>query len=152
MSEASNEQVQHAYEAYTKHTLQTAVNYIEGDPAVDTIWIYTLISHGALETTAFFRFNGKFVDAYDLAEADANRDYDPHQLVSDLARDEHRALGKALKLLPQPPERIITTYNPQSGEVKGDWDYGGVILDEDDTPGRARDRWITSMGGTPLLT
>lgn len=152
MSEASNEQVQQAYEAYTQHTLQTAVNYIEGDPAVDTIWIYTLINHGALETTVYFRHNGTFVSSAGLANQDSSRTYDKYEFLEACTGDEHRELGQALKLLPQPPERIITTYNPQSGEVKGDWDYEGVILDEDDTPGRARDRWITSMGGTPLLT
>ncbi len=152
MSEASNEQVQHAYEAYTKHTLQAAVNYIEGDPAVDTIWIYTLISHGALETTVYFRHNGTFVSSAGLANQDSSRTYDKYEFLEACTGDEHRELGQALKLLPQPPERIITTYNPTSGELKGDWEYEGVLAAADDNALTARDQWIESMGGKRVFT
>ncbi|NNG21085.1 hypothetical protein HJ590_16260 [Naumannella sp. ID2617S] len=152
MSEASNEQVQQAYEAYTKHTLQAAVNYIEGDPAVDTIWIYTMISHGALETTVYFRHNGTFVSSAGLANQDSSRTYDKYEFLEACTGDEHRELGQALKLLPQPPERIITTYNPTSGELKGDWEYEGVLAAADDNALTARDQWIESMGGKPVFT
>ena len=154
MSTDPQERIKLAYEAYTRMVLQAAVNYIEGDEAVDRIWIYTDLGHEAIETALFFRFNGTFCSHSKIGEVDTSREYDPHGLLAEFEDEVEFELVDALREGPDFPERIITVYNPQSGELDSEWDYEDVLdpNDDRDTYGKARDRWIKQMGGKPVFS
>ena len=145
------EQVQSAYENYSRDMLQLMVNYIEGNPEVDRIWLYTDMNNDTIQTNPFFRFQGRTLDHNDIADEDTSHEYDIWELMNELAKSSSQVeLLRACRAAGAVPERIITTYDPHTGELESQWDYEGVKISEDDTYGRALDRWIRSMGGKPI--
>lgn len=146
-------QVQQAYEAYTREILQMMVNYIDGNPEVDRIWLYTDLNNDTIQTYPFFRFRGQFLDHNDIAEADDSHEYDVWALMDELAAAPTQVeLLRACRGLGERPDRIITVYDPQEGELSSEWHYTeDVLVGPDDNYGRALDRWITSMGGEPVF-
>ena len=147
----THEQVQLAYQRYIENTLQIMVNYIDGNPGVDRIWIYTDMGHQTIQSNSFFRFRGEFYDHNDLADAIEFPELDVLWLIDEVAAQTVQLdLVRACRAAGAVPERIITTYDPQTGELESQWDYEGVKIGEDDNYGRALDRWIRSMGGKPI--
>ena len=151
MNEDVQQRVQVAYANYSRMVLQAMVNYVEGDPDVAKMWVYTDMSHEAIETTPFFLYKGRMYNHGDIGQADASREYDPWRLLDQFEDDVEFELVNACRAAGAVPERIITTYDPQTGELESQWDYEGVKLSEDDNYGRALDRWIRSMGGKPIF-
>ena len=149
MSSKAQGNVQQAYQAYIEETLQIVVNYIDGNPEVDRIWIYTDMGHQTIQSSPFFRFRGGFYNHGDLPKADPDNEYDIVALVM-AGSDSDLDFVDACRAAGAVPERIITTYDPQTGELESQWDYEGVKIGEDDNYGRALDRWIRSMGGKPI--
>lgn len=151
MSQESQDRVRHAYEAYTQMVLQAMVNYVEGDEAVDRMWIYTAFDNDIIETAPFFRYQGQLRNHGDIAQADTSRAYDPWALLDAFEDEVEVELLDALRAYGEVPQRIITIYNPIEGGLDSEWDYEGVLTGPEDSYGLARDRWIQSLGGTPLL-
>ena len=150
MTEDAEEQVKSAYEGYSRMALQAMVDYINGNPEVDRMWVYTDMGHEKISTMPFFRYRGGFYNHADINDADPSREYDPWELISNFDRESQLSLVDACRAAGAVPERIITTYDPHTGELESQWDYEGVKISEDDTYGRALDRWIRSMGGKPI--
>ena len=150
MTQTPQDRVKLAYEAYSQLVLQAMVNYVEGDPRVDRMWVYTDMSYEAIETSPFFRFEARMVNHGEIGQLDSSREYDPWGLLDAIDMDVEQELVQACREAGAVPERIITVYNVDTGELDSQWDYEGVLQGEDDTHGRAMDRWIRSMGGQPI--
>ena len=151
MNEDAHQRVKTAYENYSRMVLQAMINYVDGDPDVDRMWVYTHMGHEVIETTPFFRYKGRMYNHGEIGEADTSREYDPWQLLDQFEDDVEFELVNACRAAGAVPERIITTYDPHTGDLESQWDYEGVKIGDDDTYGRARDRWIRSMGGKPIF-
>ena len=150
MNAQAQRDVKTAFEAYTKAALQAMLNYAAPIAGIDRMWVYTDMGYEAIETAPFFRHQGDFVDHGDLAEMDPDGDHDQFELMRSF-KTTGLKLVRACRAAGAVPERIITTYDPQTGDLESQWDYEGVKIGEDDTYGRARDRWIRSMGGKPIF-
>ncbi|MBO1031145.1 hypothetical protein IPV09_07325 [Tessaracoccus sp. SD287] len=151
MSAEDQTRVQQAYQAYIEHTLQSIVNFLGEDTEVDRIWVYTDMAFGGISSHPFFRLHDEFYNHGDLEAADPSNDYDHEALVEEIAdTNTDVELVQACRAAGAVPERIITVYNPQSGELESQWDYEGVLLDDGDNTGRALDRWIRTMGGKTI--
>lgn len=143
--------VQQAYQAYIEHTLQAIVNFLGEDSQVDRIWVYTDMAFGGISSHPFFRLHDGFYNHGDIEHADPDHDYDHEALVDEIAdTDTDVDLVQACRAADAVPERIITVYDPESGELESQWDYEGVLLGEGDNTGRALDRWIRTMGGKTI--
>ncbi|MGA4669645.1 hypothetical protein ACPCG0_07620 [Propionibacteriaceae bacterium Y1923] len=151
MSSDAQAGVQQAYQAYIEHTLQAMVDFLGEDSPVDRLWVYTDMAHETITSHPFFRLDGQFLHHGELAEADPDNEYDVWALVDDIGdTSTDLDLVRACRAAGDVPQRIISVYDPTSGELDSEWDYEDVLLDDQDNSSRAMDRWIRTMGGTPI--
>ena len=94
--------------------LQAMVNYVDGDPDVDRMWIYTDTSHEAIETIPFFRFQWQVVNHGQIGDLDNSREYDQWELLDQIDVNVEQELISACREAGAVPERIITVFKPES--------------------------------------
>ncbi|MGA4508502.1 hypothetical protein ACQB6R_09575 [Propionibacteriaceae bacterium G1746] len=152
MSADAREAVQQAYQAYIEHTLQAMVNFVGEDTDVDRLWVYTDMAFETITSHPFFRLNDQFVNHGELEAADPDHEHDAWALVDEIAdTSTDLELVQACRDTGSVPQRIISVYDPESGELSASWDYEDVLQGEDDNSARALDRWIITMGGKPIV-
>lgn len=49
----SNEAAKVAFENYVRENLQAAVSFAGGNPGIDRIWLYTILSPSSIETGVY---------------------------------------------------------------------------------------------------
>lgn len=146
----SDDELKGLFEAYNRAALQVAVNATEGDERITRIWVYTLIDGHSVETTWHFQVGSRSLGPEELADELGLGEHTDSSLADEVW-DELMPFMRGLIAKGDLPQRIVTEYDPQAGSAWSDWDYEGVLQGDDDTPGRARDRWIVEHGGQPVF-
>ena len=152
MKDDARAAAQIAYQNYVQHMLQAMVNFVGDNPDVNRMWLYTNMAHQTIQSYPFFRFEDGFYGYAELQDVDPDNDHDVDALLDEMEDSNADVeLVRACRAAGAVPERIITTYDPHTGELESQWDYEGIKISEDDNYGRALDRWIRSMGGKPIF-
>ncbi len=149
----SNEAAKVAFENYVRENLQAAVSFAGGNPGIDRIWLYTILSPSSIETGVYYRYRGSFIGFGDLPylDPDGPYEYDTSRLIDEQVSAPGKPLIDALMSTGDLPERIIVAYDPAAGTMESTWDYEGTKARPTDPGWKARDAWIESMGGEPAF-